>query len=167
LASYGGTLSAIIKLENERAAAQDRVGTAKARVEAAQTNDQAAREEVARIQAQIEKYGELAEAIKEQEAAERAYAEAQRDLEKARRSGAGEKAIKNREEKLSKASREMEGARLVVSLTKEGMEPEQIREYEKAIEDLSAATKNQKVASAELEDALKAQTTARGALATV
>ena len=63
LAGYGSTLSAIIKLENERAVAQDKVSTAKARVEAAQANDTTAKKEVARIQTQIEKYGELTEAI--------------------------------------------------------------------------------------------------------
>jgi colicin import membrane protein len=167
LSSYGETLSAIIKLEKERAAAQSRVDTATARVSAAETNSKAEDDAVKRLRAQLAEYEELTKAIKEREAAERAYAEAEKELEKARRSGAGEKAIKSRKEKRSKAEQDKIRTEKTVTAIETELGEEKVGEYTKAVEALAAAIKKQKAAKAELEDATKAETAAQSALETV
>ena len=167
MTGYSATLSNLIKLEKEYTAAKEREAAITAKVAAAEANESAAKRELEAIQKRIDKQAELTAALEDQRNAKKLLEDAEKEVEKAKLRGMGEQAIKNREAKARSAAQNLEGANMVVTFTKEGIDPDELRDYEDAVEQLTEKTKKYKDANQLLTDILKSQTEAKGALATI
>ena len=162
--AYAKVLGDVARAEQLEAAAIKKKTEAETMAQAASRSRASMQGKVTAAETEIAKYKDIADALREQTEAAEALAQAERELEEARTSGKGEKAIANRQAKVEAAT----GRKTQADTKVEGLDSERVKGYTAAKQKQTTATERYNAALREEEKAERSrlQATAQAESAT-